>query len=240
MIFPYKFQTVILTIMVGWSMRQFCDWVDAGSPENPETAVVNTLDLDFKSHPFPIHKLSLLENFPSLTYLGLVHNEMLEFPTEIGKLTHLKRLVIGGKKVVSLPSVIGNLTNLIMLCIKGANFTHLPAEIEKLTNLRTLQIKGAKFTHLPVEIGKLTNLRTLHIEGAKFTHLPAEIGNLSKLTDLTIYGTRLDQLPFSAIVKLNTLEVIDFRSVYFNVGEWFPIEFMQFCKHVDFSFSVYK
>ena len=84
-----------------------------------------------------------------------------EIPPEIGNLTNLTELRLGGNQLTgSIPSEIGNLTNLTSLNLYGNQLTgSIPSEIRKLTNLTFLNLSNNQLTgEIPVIICDLTNL----------------------------------------------------------------------------------
>ena len=84
-----------------------------------------------------------------------------EIPPEIGNLTNLTELRLGGNQLTgSIPSEIGNLTNLTSLNLYGNQLTgSIPSEIRKLTNLTFLNLSNNQLTgEIPGIICDLTNL----------------------------------------------------------------------------------
>ena len=59
------------------------------------------------------------------------------------------------------PAEIGKLTSLTVLDLGGNPLTSLPAEIGQLSSLKSLNLSGNQLTSLPAEIGQLTSLREL-------------------------------------------------------------------------------
>jgi hypothetical protein len=93
----------------------------------------------------------------NLQKLMFSHNYLTELPKEIGQLTNLQSLRIGGRNLLTkLPKEIGQLTNLQSLVIGGnmggINLTELPKEIGQLTNLQILKLGGNKLTDIPKEL----------------------------------------------------------------------------------------
>jgi len=116
-------------------------------------------------------------------------------PAEIGRLSALRDLDLGGNQLTSLPAEIGRLTSLEGLSLIGNRLTSVPAEIGQLTALEELGLSGNQLTSLPAEIGQLTSLKELNLIGNLLTSLPAEIGQLTSLKELYLGGNLLTSLP---------------------------------------------
>lgn len=72
-----------------------------------------------------------------------------DLPPEIGNLSNLQELILGGNKLRSLPAELGNLANLLTLDLSYNALTSLPPEIGNLSNLVSLQLNNNNFTCLP-------------------------------------------------------------------------------------------
>ena len=96
--------------------------------------------------------LQVLEQ-AAVTELDLSGKELTALPPEIGKLTQLKKLILGKDEYDDKGLYIRTVGNKLI---------SLPPEIGLLTQLEELQIVGNQLTSLPVEIGQLTNLQTLN------------------------------------------------------------------------------
>ena len=158
-----------------------------------------------------------------LTELDLSGKELTALPAEIGKLTQLKKLILGkykyhekghvvgyiGNKLSELPKEIGLLNQLEELQIVDNQLSSLPAEIVQLTNLQTLHLDNNQLSSLPAEIVQLTNLQTLHLDNNQLSSLPAEIGQLTKLQSLHLDNNQLSSLPaeFGQLTNLQTLKL---------------------------------
>jgi len=108
----------------------------------------------------------------------LWNRELTVLPPEIGQLTNLRELALGGNRLTALPPEIGQLANLRRLALSGNRLTVLPPEIGQLTRLETLRLDGNQLTALPPEIGQLTRLGTLALGGNQLTTLPRELADL--------------------------------------------------------------
>ena len=119
--------------------------------------------------------------------LDLSGMKLTQLPAEIGKLSKLKKLILGkwdeendewvGNSLSSLPSEIGQLTNLTTLNLSSNNLSSLPPEIGQLTNLTALDLRYNSLSSLFPEIGQLTNLTTLDLSSNGLSSLPPEILN---------------------------------------------------------------
>ena len=109
-------------------------------------------------------------------------------PAEIGQLTSLEMLYLGGNLLTSLPAEIGQIISLDLLFVSGNQLTSAPAEIGQLTALRELYFGDNQLTSVPAEIGQLTSLDTLDLGGNQLTSLPVEIVQLTALTELRLGG----------------------------------------------------
>ena len=147
----------------------------------------------------------------AVTGLDLSDNNLTgEIPSEIGDLTSLETLELGGNLTGAIPAEIGKLTRLEELSL-GNNFTGaIPAEIGNLTNLRWLSLSGKLTGAIPTEIGKLTRLEELWLEDNKLTGaIPAEIGNLISLTNLQLHSNELTGAIPTEIGNLTNLLALD-------------------------------
>jgi len=122
--------------------------------------------------------------------MGLMH-----LPPEIGQLTALQTLHLGGNKLIVLPPEIGQLTALQMLDLQDNHLTALPPEIGQLTALQTLNLTSNQLTALPAEIGHLATLRMLELGNNQLVAIPPEICQLVALEILRLWSNRLVAVP---------------------------------------------
>jgi internalin A len=134
-------------------------------------------------------------------------------PVEIGKLTHLKELVLSNNYLTDLPKELSNLTQLTRLVFSNNQFTQIPQVIWELSTLTRLNFNKNRLTELPSQIAFLKRLQRLSLGGYELsnqlTHLPDEILHLHDLSHLDLGGNRLVRFPqvVCEIKNLNWLEI---------------------------------
>ena len=183
-------------------------WPEAARPEDwagvtiENGRVVELVLQDFGlsgAVPAEVGRLSALRE------LNLGGNWLTSLPAEIGQLTSLKRLNLSCNQLTSLSAEFGQLTALTQLGLDGNQLTSLLAEIGQLTSLEELFLNGNQLTSVPSEIGQLTSLTRLILSGNKLTSVPAEIGQLTSLEELFLHGNQLTSVP-AEIGLLTSLE----------------------------------
>ncbi len=125
----------------------------------------------------------LLGQIPSLQHLQF---SAAEIPPQIGLMKQLTSLRIFGcgskEKPMIVPAEIGNLSNLKTLELGGNYLPQLPEDIGKLTSLTTLNLYNAGLQSLPESLGQLKNLELLVVsENPELKKLPASLSRLKKL-----------------------------------------------------------
>src|ERR671933_598602 len=98
-----------------------------------------------------------------VTELDLSSKRLKVLLPEIGRLTQLKKLILGKY----MGDLFGSARN---------NLSALPAQIGQLRQLEELQVVSNQLSTLPGEIGQLTPLRSLHLIENQLSTLPREIG----------------------------------------------------------------
>jgi len=140
-----------------------------------------------------------------LKYLNMINNERLDkFPENITELTKLTHLTISGS-FNSLPDEIGELTELRVLNLGGnKNLDTVPSSLGKLKKLQVLDLGKNKdsvsvnkeLTLSPIKWYRLRNLSILKLGYNKLDLLPDEIRELPKLVDLDLsYNNCLKHVP---------------------------------------------
>ncbi|MBD2127250.1 leucine-rich repeat domain-containing protein [Microcoleus sp. ZQ-A2] len=180
------------------------------------------------------------------TELDLSGNNLTALPPEIGKLTQLKKLILGkyryndegdivdtiGNHLSALPAEIAQLKQLEELLVVGNRLSALPAEIGQLTSLQSLNLNGNQLSALPAEIGQLTNLRSLDLRGNQLQQLPPEIEQLTNLQTLNLNGNQLKELP-AQIGQLTQLQwlhlgVNQLKELPAKIGQLTQLQWLNF------------
>jgi Leucine-rich repeat (LRR) protein len=110
--------------------------------------------------------------------LRLFEKRITILPPEIGKMVHLRKLMLYNNRIKTIPPEIGKLKHLEWLWLGGNRLTSLPPEFGNLTNLTHLWIGRNPFTKLPPELANLKTLQVLSLEGTGIS--AAEIERLKK------------------------------------------------------------
>jgi hypothetical protein len=121
-------------------------------------------------------------------------------PAELGQLSALQRLGLGGDWLSTLPAELGQLTALQGLRLSYNQLSALPAEIGQLTALKKLYLDNNQLSALPAEIGQLTALQEFDLRYNQLSTLPAELGKLSSLQSLYLDNNPL-QSPLPDVIK---------------------------------------
>lgn len=128
-------------------------------------------------------------------------------PRSIGRVKHVKQLVVDDGTITRLPDELAELQDLQSLSINGhrPHLNEFPKIICELKSLKSLDLGRNAIDNIPDEISNLTNLEILELKGNQLEHLPDVIGDLSQLTDLYLSFNPLRELPDS-IGKLDRLD----------------------------------
>jgi internalin A len=144
-----------------------------------------------------------------------------ELPAEIGKLTGLRKLVLGkvekwkwvnGKLVPTLvtnqltawPEELQQLSQLRKLDLSGNPLGHCPDWLEKLGLLEQLRLTSIGLSEIPDSIASLTNLTHLWLDSNQITAIPDSIAALTNLTTLRLDSNQITSIPDS-IASLTNL-----------------------------------
>ncbi len=135
-------------------------------------------------------------NLTNLLSLSLGGNQLAStIPTDIGNLTNLSYLDLGENQFTgTIPTSIGNLTNLTaLLLLRNQLIGTIPTGIENLTDLNTLLLEDNHLTGtIPPGIVQLTGLRTIWLGRNQLTGpIPSGIENLTNLTYLSLFENNL-------------------------------------------------
>ena len=127
-------------------------------------------------------------------------------------LTALKKLWLHENKFLegSLPAEIGSLSNLESLFVGGNKLTGALPDMSKWKNLKTLAVQGNGIGGIiPKSIENTLMLERLFLDDNKFSgSLPVELGFLEKLTDVRVNMNELTGTLPLQLGKLNNLEVL--------------------------------
>ncbi|KAG2780214.1 hypothetical protein PC129_g5069 [Phytophthora cactorum] len=123
-----------------------------------------------------------------LQLLVLSGNELLEFPSSIGKLKRLKRLEAENNKLLTLPDVLQGLEALETVKLGMNGLTALPPSFSKLVNLIDVDIKLNRLRELPERLGDLQQLRVLDASANALEKLPRSFLALRRLVTLRLSG----------------------------------------------------
>lgn len=182
-----------------WSnQKNWCSDLPVGMWEGVQTnasgrIIVLDVSLSLLVGTFPaeVCKLTELREFLMPRALSMSG----EIPPEIGQLSHLEKLDLGGNMLGgSLPDEICNLVNLKYLNIGINAFTGtFPQNIGNLRNLEHLSIDKNHFSGaIPRGIANLSKISYLQITDNLFSgSIPAGLGSLSHLTCLLLSGNQL-------------------------------------------------
>ena len=160
-------------------------------------------------------------NIDETTFLSLNNRGFSgEIPAEIGQLSNLGTLSLGGNHLSGIPQEFENLTSLINL-ILGDNqfFGEIPSVLFNLTNLSWLDLSNNQLTTIPQEIGQLSNLYRLTLYGNQFSEVPEEIGQLSNLNTLHLSFENILPPEFWQLTNLEHLQLYGLGQIPPEIGQ---------------------
>ncbi|PKN92928.1 MAG: GTP-binding protein [Chloroflexi bacterium HGW-Chloroflexi-6] len=181
--------------------------------KSPETIALERIEEAYLTHATELDLSMIGEVAWVSDDLGALRN----VPKEIGKLSNLIKLDLGGNRIRELPNELWQLKNLKSLVLRHNKLSDLSARIGQMKNLRTLDLTDNRLTELPETIGKLTKLVELDLTNNKFTKLPEVIGELSNLISLEISMNSITAIPTS-IFALKKLENLSLGVYYYENG----------------------
>ena len=189
-------------------------WPEAARPEEWRGVKMENgrvVELELQGLGLTGAVLTEIGQLTSLKRLWLGGNQLTSVPKGIGLLTDLKGLWLGCNRLTSVPAWIGQLTSLRWLDLGFNQLTSVPKEIWQLTSLWKLNLNRNRLTSMPARIGQLTSLRWLDLGFNRLTSVPAEIGQLTSLRELNLSYSQLTSLP-AEIGQLTALERLDLRA----------------------------
>ena len=140
--------------------------------------VTNVIKEDFKRW-YPNLDLS---NF---YFINTRNKRITYIPEEIGYLSNLKELGLGGNQIKEIPESIGNLSNLKKLYLSKNQIREIPESIGNLSNLKKLYLRNNQIKKIPESIGNLSNLQRLDLGGNPLSNSEKEkIKKLLPNTDI--------------------------------------------------------
>lgn len=102
--------------------------------------------------------------------LDLSGRGLKKVPAYVFDMTSLTELDISGNALEgALPSELGRLSGLKKLDASNNRMTGVPAEIGRLTSLETLDLSDNQLTGLPMELGNLKQLKVLDLTGNPYS-----------------------------------------------------------------------
>ena len=162
----------------------------------------------------------ILLSFPNLENLEIMDANIGDFPSEIGMLTKLKKVVLKNCRLTSLPESIGNLTNLIHLDLSENRLSSLPDSIGNLVKLVHLDVSKNNLSYLPEAIGNLIEVNHLDLGNNQLTILPKSLADLKNVRGLFwIYGNNLTK-PSPLVLRywVENMPKIMFRDIMITVN----------------------
>uniref|UniRef100_H0WYJ5 Leucine rich repeats and calponin homology domain containing 2 n=1 Tax=Otolemur garnettii TaxID=30611 RepID=H0WYJ5_OTOGA len=141
-----------------------------------------------------------IKNLQMLTYLNIIHRNLLStLPKHLFDLP-LKVLVVSNNKLVSIPEEIGKLKDLMELDISCNEIQVLPQQMGKLHSLRELNIRRNNLHVLPDELGDLPLVK-LDFSCNKVTEIPVCYRKLHHLQVIILDNNPLQVPPAQICLK---------------------------------------
>eukprot|EP00727_Mastigamoeba_balamuthi_P007781 m51a1_g3623 putative leucine rich repeat protein (2312) ;mRNA; f:97992-117214 len=146
----------------------------------------------------------LLAKQPSLTFLDLSCNSLVDVPREIERLTAMTTLRLFSNHLAAVPPALFNCTSLTLLDLSKNGLQTLPPAIAGLASLRELDVSWNRLSLLPAELGRLSGLRVLALNINRLGGLPDSLAALQALETLDLSNNDLAGLP-AAVLALRSL-----------------------------------
>ena len=154
------------------------------------------------------------------------NHKIRKLPASLGKLKHLKKLILGGTGIKKLPSCIGRIHSLELLDISIHDIQEAPQCIVNLPALKRIETWNGDISHLPalaakqhelniieakrrIKNGKKNKSKKLDLSYLYTGELPEELSELYWLEELDLTCNALKQLPdwIGNYRKLTTLSL---------------------------------
>lgn len=161
-------------------------------------------------HSYGLDTLSpLIGKLSHLKRLILSANKIGSLPKEIGQLSKLETLIYDSQKLASiyLPKEVNQLTSLKFFAVNDKVSSNL-FEVFKLNNLEHLSLKNQGLTEFPSALLALDSLKRLDLSYNNITDLPSSWNRLKKLHHLILIKNQVKRIP-AAISELVSLEYLD-------------------------------
>ena len=182
---------------------------------HPVSIWLEKLEFAFANSPFDQTKSSKVE---------LSNNQLTDsvWP-QLVRLTKVKLLLMTGNNFSHIPSEVGRLTRLTKLTVGGNGGLNaastLPTELGRLTSITHLQLEGLGITSIPPSISRrLTQLQTLILDGNSITEFPST-AMMPKLTSLQLRDNDLTWFPARVLAAMPNISTLILRG---NALTWFP------------------
>ena len=154
-----------------------------------------------------------LDKLVGLKDFDLSHNHLIRIPTELYKLTRLRRLNLSYCDLKDIPSAIDVWVELQTLDLSGNQISFLPHNLCELTQLKRLFISDNRLQMdgIPKNIGSMINLESFIAARNQLVSVPASICTCLQLKKLVLTSNRLITLPegFNSMTQLTKLELDD-------------------------------
>lgn len=187
-----------------------CEWF--GVDCDPETNHVMGIGLDYNNlvGPLPVE----LGNLTQLKFLSLGGNQLSGgIPTELGNLSNLEEIHLYENELTgAIPSSFGNLTGLKVLALYTNRLSGaIPPELGNLESLEYLYLADNALTgQIPASLGDASNLLQIHLFQNQLSgDIPTTLGTLPNLTELKLGGNQLTGGIPPGLGNLSQLTVLD-------------------------------
>jgi Leucine-rich repeat (LRR) protein len=127
--------------------------------------------------------------------LDLSGLSLVNLPSEVFKLHHLRGLNLSNNALAYIPDEIAELTGLQTLHLDRNPLEAIPVGTFALTELRMLNLVATRISTIPNEIARLRRLETLDLRLAPITTVSDHIGSLDYLQTFMLHSAKLSTFP---------------------------------------------